>query len=97
MKWRFQAPTEKIYLSGGSLTAYLDWLTNDDLERFLELPKQKKFQKILSYSSSALRKSESLHGIFVETNLDAQSIYNYLGMLAEHFDMEEDVLIQISL
>ena len=80
----------------GIFISYLDWLANDDLERFLELPKQKKFQKILSYSSSALRRSESLHGIFVETNLDAQSIYNYLGMLAEHFDMEEDVLIQIS-
>ena len=80
----------------GILLSCLDWIANDDLERFLDLPKQKKFQKLLSYTSEVLRRGESIHGIFVETNLDAQSIYNYVGMLAEHFDVEEEVFIQLA-
>lgn len=59
-----------------TLIIYLEWLADFDLEQYLELPKQKAFQKLLSYTDEVLRRSENVLSIYVETNLSAQSIYN---------------------
>lgn len=78
-----------------TLITYLEWLADFDLEQYLELPKQKAFQKLLSYTDEVLRKSENVLSIYVETNLSAQSIYNYISSLTEFYDMEDDVFIRL--
>ncbi|MFA8437794.1 DUF262 domain-containing protein [Pueribacillus sp. YX66] len=78
-----------------TLITYLNWLADFDIEQYLELPKQKSFQKLLSYTDEVLRKSEEVMSIFVETNLSAQSIYNYISSLTEYYDMEDDVFIRL--
>lgn len=80
-----------------TLITYLNWLADFDLEQYLELPKQKSFQKLLSYTDEVLRSSEKVVSIFVETNLSAQSIYNYISSLAEYYGMEDDVFIQLNI
>jgi hypothetical protein len=79
-----------------ALFTYLEWLADFDLEQFLELPKQKAFQKLLSYRDDVLRRSENVLSIYVETNLSAQSIYNYISSLTEFYDMEDDVFIRLN-
>src|SRR5699024_11977331 len=79
-----------------TLTTYLEWLADFDLEQYLDLPKQKSFQKLLSYTDEVLRGSEKVVSVFVETNLSAQSIYNYISSLAEYYGMEDDVFIQLN-
>ena len=78
-----------------TLITYLEWLADFDLEQYLELPKQKAFQKLLSYTDEVLRKGENVLSIYVETNLSAQSIYNYISSLTEFYDMEDDVFIRL--
>lgn len=66
-----------------TLITYLEYLADQDLEQYLELPKQRKFQKLLTYEPIVFRKPEELLGIYLETNMSAQEIYNYLGLLAD--------------
>lgn len=80
-----------------ALITYLEWLADFDMEQYLELPKQKSFQKLLSYTGEMFRKPEKVLTIFVETNLSAQGIYNYMSSLAEFYNMEDDVFIRINL
>ena len=81
----------------GTLITFLKWLADFDLEQYLELPKQKSFQRLLSYTDNVLRRSENVLTIHVETNLSAQSIYNYISSLTEFYNMEDDVFISIDI
>ena len=74
---------------------FLNYLSEIDREQYINLAKQKQFQKLLSYDISALRKGEDVEGMYVETNLDAQSIYSYIGILAEYYEIENDIEIQL--
>lgn len=76
-----------------TLITFLKWLADFDLEQYMELPKQKSFQKLLSYTDDVLRRSESVLSIYVEINLSAQSIYNYISSLADFYNMEDDMFI----
>lgn len=78
-----------------TLITYLKHLAHYDLEQYLELPKQRKFQRLLTYDSSVFRDPEEVLGIYLEVNMNAQMIYDYLGLLAEHYNMEDEVSILI--
>lgn len=79
-----------------ALITYLEWLADFDMEQYLELPQQKSFQKLLSYTGELFRKPEQVYTIYVETNLSAQGIYNYMSSLAEFYNMEDDVYIRLN-
>lgn len=78
-----------------TLVTYLEWLADFDLETYINLPKQRVFQKLLSYDKTVFRISEEVMGIYVETNLSAQYIYHYISSIAEYYDMEEEVMVQL--
>lgn len=78
------------------LEKYLAWLADFDLEQYQALPKQKAFQKLLSYDETVHRQPIEWYGIYVETNLSAQSIYNFVSSLAEFYDMEDSVYLQLN-
>lgn len=78
-----------------ALMTYLKWLADFDMEQYLDLPKQKSFQKLLSYTGEMFRRPEKVLTIYVETNLSAQGIYNYMGSLAEFYSMEDDIWIRL--
>lgn len=78
------------------LVTYLEWLADYDLERYLALPKQKSFQKLLNYSKDTFRLPLEVTGIWVETNLSAHAIYNFISALAEHYGKEETVFVKMA-
>lgn len=86
----------KVSTWRSALFTYLNWLADENLEMYQNLPKQRSLQKLLSYDKSVLRKPKELTGIYVEKNLNAQMIYNYISILAEHYEMEDDVAIQLA-
>lgn len=77
------------------LLNFLKYLADQDLEGYLDLAKQRQFQKLLSYNQSFFRKGENIEGLYVETNIDAQTIFNYIGLLAEYYNIEELIEIKI--
>lgn len=78
------------------LISFLKYLADQDLEGYLDLAKQRQFQKLLSYDKSFFRKGKDIEGLYVETNLDAQTIFNYIGLLAEYYNIEESIEIKIA-
>lgn len=87
----------KVNTWRSALVIYLQWLADFDLELYQNLPKQRVFQKLLSYDQNVFRRAEKIMGIYVEVNLSAQAIFNYISTLAEYYGMEEDVSIQLAL
>ncbi|MDV6378870.1 DUF262 domain-containing HNH endonuclease family protein [Sporosarcina sp. GW1-11] len=87
----FNAETWKAVLLN-----FLKYLADKDLEGYLDLAKQRQFQKLLSYNETFFRKGERVEGLYVETNLDAQTIFNYIGLLAEYYDIEDLIEVKIT-
>lgn len=72
------------------LVEMCDFLLNFDRELFYSLLDNKNFRKLISRNADDIRKEEQLaEGLYLETNLNANDILNYVRLLTTEFDMEE--------
>lgn len=85
---------EKIFISSWKemLIEMSKFLLEFDRELFYSLLDNKNFKKLISNDANGVRKAEQLaKDLYIETNLSANDILNYVRLLNKEYDMEEFV------
>lgn len=72
------------------------FLLDFDRELFYSLLDNKNFKKLITSDANSIRRPEQLsRGLYLETNLSANDIINYVRLLAEEYAMEEFIEFMI--